>query len=205
MRLTAVSRRWGSATALDSISLHVRPGSFTVLLGPSGCGKTTCLRIVAGLETASEGRVEIGGRDVTKPAAGRARRRHGVPILRSVPASDGCRKYRVRTEGAARADGRTRAPAGSRGGHSRHRCIAATQAVAVVRRAAATRGAGPRHRRRSAGLPDGRAAVEPGCTASCRHAARNPGAATAAWHHHAVCHARSDRGHGHGRPDRAAA
>jgi sn-glycerol 3-phosphate transport system ATP-binding protein len=71
VRLTAVSRHWGSATALDSISLHVHPGSFTVLLGPSGCGKTTCLRIVAGLETASQGRVEIGGRDVTHlpPAA----------------------------------------------------------------------------------------------------------------------------------------
>jgi len=71
VRLTAVSRRWGGVTALDGISLSVRPGSFTVLLGPSGCGKTTCLRIVAGLETASEGRVEIGGRDVTRlpPAA----------------------------------------------------------------------------------------------------------------------------------------
>src|SRR6202012_5282021 len=66
VRLTAVSRHWGTATALDSISLHVRAGSFTVLLGPSGCGKTTCLRIVAGLETASAGRVEIGGRDVTR-------------------------------------------------------------------------------------------------------------------------------------------
>ncbi|HTB45437.1 MAG TPA: ABC transporter ATP-binding protein, partial [Acetobacteraceae bacterium] len=66
VRLTAVSRHWGAATALDSISLHVRAGSFTVLLGPSGCGKTTCLRIVAGLETASAGRVEIGGRDVTR-------------------------------------------------------------------------------------------------------------------------------------------
>jgi sn-glycerol 3-phosphate transport system ATP-binding protein len=71
VRLTAVSRRWGNTTALDSVSLHVRPGSFAVLLGPSGCGKTTCLRIVAGLETATAGRVEIGGRDVTHlpPAA----------------------------------------------------------------------------------------------------------------------------------------
>jgi sn-glycerol 3-phosphate transport system ATP-binding protein len=42
-----------------------------VLLGPSGCGKTTCLRIVAGLETATEGRIEIAGHDVTTlpPAA----------------------------------------------------------------------------------------------------------------------------------------
>jgi sn-glycerol 3-phosphate transport system ATP-binding protein len=63
--LSGVSRRWGQVTALDNVSLHVPPGSFTVLLGPSGCGKTTCLRIVAGLETASSGRIEIAGRDVT--------------------------------------------------------------------------------------------------------------------------------------------
>ncbi len=65
VQLTDVSRRWGATTALDRISIDIRPGSFTVLLGPSGCGKTTCLRIVAGLETASDGRVEIAGRDVT--------------------------------------------------------------------------------------------------------------------------------------------
>ena len=71
IRLAAVSRRWGAVTALDNISLHVRPGSFAVLLGPSGCGKTTCLRIVAGLETTTSGSVFIGGRDVTRlpPAA----------------------------------------------------------------------------------------------------------------------------------------
>jgi sn-glycerol 3-phosphate transport system ATP-binding protein len=71
VRLINVSRRWGNITALERVSIDVRPGSFTVLLGPSGCGKTTCLRIVAGLETVSEGTVEIGGRDVTRlpPAA----------------------------------------------------------------------------------------------------------------------------------------
>src|SRR5580692_9024795 len=71
VRLVGVSRRWGQTIALDRISLDVAPGSFTVLLGPSGCGKSTCLRIIAGLEQASEGRVEIGGRDVTTlpPAA----------------------------------------------------------------------------------------------------------------------------------------
>ena len=71
VRLIGVSRHWGAAKALDRISIDVAPGSFTVLLGPSGCGKTTCLRIVAGLETATGGRVEIGGHDVTMlpPAA----------------------------------------------------------------------------------------------------------------------------------------
>src|SRR5579864_2953811 len=71
VRLIGISRHWGAAAALDRISIDIAPGSFTVLLGPSGCGKTTCLRIVAGLETASDGRVEIAGRDVTNlpPAA----------------------------------------------------------------------------------------------------------------------------------------
>ncbi|HEY7579440.1 MAG TPA: ABC transporter ATP-binding protein [Acetobacteraceae bacterium] len=71
VRLIGISRRWGSIAALDGVSINVEPGCFTVLLGPSGCGKTTCLRIVAGLETATAGRVEIGARDVTNlpPAA----------------------------------------------------------------------------------------------------------------------------------------
>ncbi len=71
VRLIEIGRRWGSTAALRGVSVDVAPGSFAVLLGPSGCGKTTCLRIVAGLETATEGRVEIAGRDVTSlpPAA----------------------------------------------------------------------------------------------------------------------------------------
>ncbi|HEY2133720.1 MAG TPA: ABC transporter ATP-binding protein [Acetobacteraceae bacterium] len=68
MRLRGVTRRWGATTALSDVSLHVAAGSFCVLLGPSGCGKTTCLRIVAGLEQASDGVVEIGGRDVSRLA-----------------------------------------------------------------------------------------------------------------------------------------
>jgi sn-glycerol 3-phosphate transport system ATP-binding protein len=71
VRLVDIKRRWGASTALDGVSIDIAAGSFCVLLGPSGCGKTTCLRIVAGLDQASSGRVEIGGRDVTAlaPAA----------------------------------------------------------------------------------------------------------------------------------------
>jgi sn-glycerol 3-phosphate transport system ATP-binding protein len=71
VRLIEVGRRWGGTAALRRVSIDIASGSFTVLLGPSGCGKTTCLRIVAGLETATEGRVEIAGREVTHlpPAA----------------------------------------------------------------------------------------------------------------------------------------
>ncbi len=71
VRLVDIKRSWGASMALDGVSIDIAAGSFCVLLGPSGCGKTTCLRIVAGLETATGGRVEIGGRDVTglAPAA----------------------------------------------------------------------------------------------------------------------------------------
>jgi sn-glycerol 3-phosphate transport system ATP-binding protein len=65
IQLVNVSKRWGTTSALESISLTIEPGTFCVLLGPSGCGKSTTLRIVAGLETASSGQVLIDGRDVT--------------------------------------------------------------------------------------------------------------------------------------------
>jgi len=52
-------------TAVDGVDLHVADGEFMVLVGPSGCGKSTTLRMIAGLEEASAGRILIGGRDVT--------------------------------------------------------------------------------------------------------------------------------------------
>jgi multiple sugar transport system ATP-binding protein len=60
-----VTKSFGSFTALARVDLRVADGEFLALLGPSGCGKTTLLRIIAGLETQSSGRVQIGGRDVS--------------------------------------------------------------------------------------------------------------------------------------------
>ena len=60
-----VVKEFGSFRALQEISLTVNDGEFVALLGPSGCGKTTLLRIIAGLETQTSGRVVIGGRDVS--------------------------------------------------------------------------------------------------------------------------------------------
>src|ERR1700730_7809609 len=51
--------------AVNNLDLEIRDGEFFTLLGPSGCGKTTTLRMIAGLETASSGRIFIGGRDFT--------------------------------------------------------------------------------------------------------------------------------------------
>jgi len=65
LSLDHVVKEFGSFTAVDGVSLTIPSGSFFALLGPSGCGKTTTLRMVAGLEMPTAGRVRIGGQDVT--------------------------------------------------------------------------------------------------------------------------------------------
>ncbi|MDR0224846.1 MAG: ABC transporter ATP-binding protein [Burkholderiaceae bacterium] len=65
IEMEGVAKSWGGTVALQALDLRIEPGSFCVLLGPSGCGKSTTLRIIAGLEAATSGRVRIDGRDVT--------------------------------------------------------------------------------------------------------------------------------------------
>ncbi|WP_152046903.1 ABC transporter ATP-binding protein [Aureimonas psammosilenae] len=63
--LSKVSRVFGAVTALGEVDLDIRAGEFFAMLGPSGSGKTTCLRLVAGFEQPSTGRIAIFGEDVT--------------------------------------------------------------------------------------------------------------------------------------------
>src|SRR5436190_14874767 len=63
-----VSKRFGDFVALESVSLTVEKGGLVALLGPSGSGKSTLLRVIAGLEPPDEGRVMMGGKDVTAVA-----------------------------------------------------------------------------------------------------------------------------------------
>ncbi len=65
LRLEGVTKHFGDFVAVDDLTLTVPQGSFFALLGPSGCGKTTTLRMVAGLEDPTAGRVLIGDEDVT--------------------------------------------------------------------------------------------------------------------------------------------
>src|SRR5690606_13817799 len=67
--LDNITKRFGSIAAVDRVNLSVPDGSFVCLLGPSGCGKTTLLRMIAGLEEPSEGRILVGGADVTRAPA----------------------------------------------------------------------------------------------------------------------------------------
>ncbi|MGZ5086005.1 MAG: ABC transporter ATP-binding protein [Usitatibacter sp.] len=71
IQLEKVAKHWGESRALDGITFAAEAGSFVVLLGPSGCGKSTTLRLIAGLDTPTEGTIRIAERDVTRlpPAA----------------------------------------------------------------------------------------------------------------------------------------
>jgi spermidine/putrescine transport system ATP-binding protein len=66
LELIGITKRFPGFTAIEDLNLTIPAGSFFALLGPSGCGKTTTLRLVAGLEEPTAGRILIGGRDVTQ-------------------------------------------------------------------------------------------------------------------------------------------
>jgi spermidine/putrescine transport system ATP-binding protein len=66
LQLAGVTKRFGAVTAVDDLSLTVPAGSFFALLGASGCGKTTTLRMIAGLEEPTSGRVLLGDDDMTR-------------------------------------------------------------------------------------------------------------------------------------------
>ncbi|MGV8884090.1 MAG: ABC transporter ATP-binding protein [Microbacteriaceae bacterium] len=65
LELVGITKRFPGFTAIEDLNLTIPAGSFFALLGPSGCGKTTTLRLVAGLEDATDGKILIGGKDVT--------------------------------------------------------------------------------------------------------------------------------------------
>ena len=65
VELAGLTKSWGATKAVDDVSFVVPDGSLVALLGPSGCGKSTTLRLIAGLEEPTAGRIAIAGRDVT--------------------------------------------------------------------------------------------------------------------------------------------
>ena len=65
VELRELHRRFGDVVALDGIDLDIASGEFVSFLGPSGCGKTTALRLIAGFDRPTSGRVFVGGKDIT--------------------------------------------------------------------------------------------------------------------------------------------
>ena len=70
IKLTDVTKRWDKFYAVDHLDLDIEDNAFITLLGPSGCGKTTTLRMIAGLETPTSGKITIGDRVVFDSANG---------------------------------------------------------------------------------------------------------------------------------------
>ena len=70
IKLEHVTKRWGKFYAVEDLNLTIADNSFVTLLGPSGCGKTTTLRMIAGLETPTSGRITIGDQVVFDSAMG---------------------------------------------------------------------------------------------------------------------------------------
>jgi len=68
VRLDRISKRFGEVAAVDDVTLDVARGEFFTMLGPSGSGKTTTLRLIAGFESPDDGRIVLGGADVTRLA-----------------------------------------------------------------------------------------------------------------------------------------
>src|SRR2546427_5906730 len=71
LRVSHITKRFGSAAAVDDVSFDVPKGSFATLLGPSGCGKTTTLRMIAGFYEPDAGDILLGGRRINDVAAHR--------------------------------------------------------------------------------------------------------------------------------------
>ena len=76
LRLSGIRKEFGSFTALKNVDLDIAKGELICFLGPSGCGKTTLLRIIAGLEVQSAGRIELDGRDISRLPP--AKRNYGI-------------------------------------------------------------------------------------------------------------------------------
>ncbi len=128
------------------------------MVGPSGCGKTTTLRMIAGFERPTSGRILLDGVDVAQTPPAPPQREHGLPELRALPAPERRRQRRVRPQVPARDEGG--APATGRG-DARARTahgLRAAQAGRALGRPAAARRARPRPRPAAARAPPRRAA-----------------------------------------------
>ena len=189
--------------AVHDLSLEIGDGEFVVLVGPSGCGKTTALRMVAGLEDITDGTISIGGRVVNDLTP---KERDIAMVFQNYalyPAP-----LRVRTTSAS-ACGCGNTPkdvverAGRVGGElPRADAVPPPPAKGAVRRPAPTRRDGPRDRAQAAGLPHGRAAVEPRRQAACADARRDRPHPAGDGRDDDLRHARPGRGDDDGRSRR---
>ena len=81
LQLRGLTKRYGTATVVDNLSLSIDKGQLVCLLGPSGCGKTTTLRLIAGFLEPDEGEIHVGGRRISAPQATEAPERRNMSMI----------------------------------------------------------------------------------------------------------------------------
>ena len=189
-------RQYPGATtnAVDDLNLEIGDGEFMVLVGPSGCGKSTSLRMLAGLEEVTAGKILIGDRDVTHlPPKDRdiAMVFQNYALYPHMTVADNM-GFALKMAGVDKGEReqRVRRPPSSRSVRA-----ARPQAEGDVGWSASARRDGPRDRPEPAGLLHGRAAVQPRRQAPGHHPDPDRRPAAAARRHHRLRHARPGRGH----------
>ena len=158
---------------IKGADLEIADGSFVVFVGPSGCGKTTLLRLIAGLEDVTGGKILIDGKNVVDAAAGQARALDGVPVLRALSAYERARQYRLRPEDGGPAKDEINRKVEAAAATLNLTPYLDRKPRAALRRPAPARRDRPRHRARAQGVPVRRAAVQPRCGAARADAARD--------------------------------
>ena len=186
--------------SVNALNLDIADGEFLVLVGPSGCGKSTSLRALAGLEAVERGHDPDRREGRHAPGAQGPGHRDGVPELRAVPAHDGRGQHGLRAEDRRHEEGRDPQAGGGGREDPRPGAVPRPQAEGAVGWAAAAGGDGPGDRAQPAGVPDGRAAVQPRRQAAGADPHPDRRAAAPAGHHHRLRHPRPGRGHDDGRP-----
>ena len=199
----SITKRYPDGTqAVTELDLSIRDGEFLVLVGPSGCGKTTALRMAAGLEEISEGRLLIGDRvvnDVHPSQRDIAMVFQNYALYPHMSVRENI-AFPLMCAGVSEAGGEVPRPA--RGRVARPRPSTCT---ASPRRSPAASGSGWRWAapscasRRPSSWTSRCPTSTPSCAARC---ARRSAACSASTDHHALRHPRPGRGHDHGRPDR---
>ena len=201
VRLEGLDKRFGrggrSVHAVRDLSLEIGEREFFTFVGPSGCGKTTTLRMIAGLETPTAGRIWFGDTDVT---ALPPQKRDIAMVFQDIALFPYMTVrqnigYPLRIAGLprARVDEKVEKVAATLGlsRQARH------EARPALRRPAAARGHRPGDHQGAEGAADGRAALGSGRAAAGGDAHRDPAPAPRDLRHHHLCHPRPGRGHDH--------
>ena len=162
IRVENLRKAFQDFIAVDGSNFTVEDGTFFVMLGPSGCGKTTTLRMIAGLELPTEGRILLDDEDVTFRRAAARDIAFVFQLFALYPHMDVAHNisFPLKCQGVpARAD-----PAAGTGDRPppAHRTFVGEQSIEAFGRGPATRRARPRHRTAAQGISDGRAAGRAG-------------------------------------------